>query len=229
MSDPLSPLTDVAWNVDARLILGWRDGGVIEAAGVPLDRDVLEDLRAVGENTAAELPDRTARTYEPHAHLEGQEEYFRVPIGDLPTHALSNDAASTASLLAATRDPDNLPRITPTNLGNYRFLFYGVVFSTTSGGTVTFIKKEDPTRAAASVKLSMIGGTRLRRADPPALMLKEDIDLVVTETEVLVLRKTPFEHLFNDVRVALQDVSTNVAAAEGRLQSTIPGSSDLRV
>lgn len=221
-----SDLPSVCWDSEPRLILGWRERGSIQAGRVPLDREVLGDIRAIAREALDRLAELEARVYEPSATLTIGEEYFRVSVEGLParTRRRGNDEGvdDSAAMISATTGSDELERIPPADLADHAgFVFYGLVFDLDDGGTVTFVTKEDPVRAAARFKLSLFGSDRLRLVTPPVVSLRANVDLVIAGDEVLVLRKAAFEQLFNDVNVALTDAPANIEDVTATLENMV--------
>jgi hypothetical protein len=222
-----TPLPVINMDSDPRLIVGWRDGRNLTGRRVALDKDVFPAFRAIAEDALGVLDSTEARPYEPFAELDKDVHHFAVELSELPTRDVGDqDAAqeaSAAALLAVTSSPDSLETISPDALGERpSYLFYGLVFDTNAGGTVLFIKKTDPVRAARSTRVGLLMGRDvLKLADPPALTLAHNIDLVVTPTQVLVMNKSAFDQLLNDVAVALQDVPQNVERTVSALATTV--------
>ncbi|MGY1603101.1 hypothetical protein [Geodermatophilus sp. SYSU D00815] len=215
-------------DTDPRLIVGWRaEKGSLAARRVPLDRSVVEDLRAIATDTVQLLASSEARSYEPHAKLEQREEHFTVPITDLPTkpgEQADDDgdpSPATAALLHITSAPDELEPVSPDALEDRTYLFYGLVFDDVDSKPVVLLKKADPVRAARQGRVALLGRNVLHRADPPTLTLAHDIDIVATATHLLVLRKSAFDTILNDVRIAMQDVDTNVERTATALRTAV--------
>jgi hypothetical protein len=221
-----STLPNVRWDTEPRLILGWREKGSITAGRVPLDREVLEDIRAIARGALDRLTSAEGRQYEPSASLTEGEEYFRVSVDGLPARkprrGQDESTVDAAAMLSAVAAPDELEKIPPVDLADHTaFVFYGLVFDLVGGGTVTFVTKGDPVRAAAMFKVSLWGADRLRLVPPPLLSLRAYVDLVIVAEEVLVLRKTAFEQLFNDVKVALADAPQNIEEIAATLEGMV--------
>lgn len=224
--DPAVP--QLRTDTDPRLIVGWRaEEGSLAARRLPLDRSVVEDLRAIAADTMELLAGSEARRYEPHAKLEEREEHFTVPLADLPTKPgeQANDdvdpSPATAALLHISAAPDELEPVSPDALEDRTYLFYGLVFDDTDNKPVVLLKKADPIRAARHGRVSLLGRNVLHRADPPTLTLAHDIDIVATVTHLLVLRKSAFDSILNDVRIAMQDVDANVERTAALLRSAV--------
>ncbi|NIZ93499.1 hypothetical protein [Kineococcus rubinsiae] len=228
--DPALP--DLRWDTAPRLIVGWRDGASLAGGRVPLDENVLEDLREIARETLQQLQDSETREYEPNAALDQGEQHFTIPLADLPTQIAPTATAvagggavapspSTAAMLALTSTPDSLNSLHPSQLKQHSYLFYGLVFDTVGGETVTFVKKVDPAKSAAGYRISLLGRDVLRRTPPPRLVLSHDIDLLITQQHVLVRRKPAFDRLFNDVKVALQDAPANIARTKTSLSGKV--------
>ncbi|MEV7972136.1 hypothetical protein [Cellulomonas sp. NPDC089187] len=216
----------VRWDTDPRLILGWREKGSIRAGRVPLHKGVVNDIRDIARGAMARLVDGESRQYEPSASLTTREEFFRIPVDGLPARKPKrgqvDGTADSAAMLSATAEPDLLDKIPPVDLSDHSaFVFYGLVFDLQGGGTVTFVTKDDPVRAAAGFKVSLFGADKLKLATPPLVSLRAHVDLVIGAQEVFVLRKAAFEQLFNDVKVALADAPANIEEVADTLEDLI--------
>ena len=223
----------VDFDADPRLVLGVRlSGAALSARRVDLHESLFGHLRAVCEQTLEQLRTAVPRPYEPHAQLEGGEEYFWVQIDDLPrrepprSRRLNGQADEewdgTASLVAITRHVDRLEPMNATEIRRQKYLFYGMAWATSDGAFITFVKKSDPRQALRPGRLFTRFDQALKRVEDLDLVLEPDFDVVVSDSFVAVLRPAAFSQLLNDVRIAFADVDKHVAAVGQRLGSTIP-------
>lgn len=219
-----------------QLLMGWRKGNRLHGGYVPVHEDVAPELRGICDRATTAISSREQRTYEPDAHLEKNEQYFLLSIGDLPEPSsrrrshpqlasdgqLPSELAAVADLIALIRAP-HLPQISATQLREGSFHFYAMVWSVDGAeGIVAFVKKADPVLTLESGRVFFQFGDTLKRVDRPDLALYDDIDVVVTPERVFALNQTAFERLFTDVKVVLQDVPERVADISKALQSVAP-------
>jgi hypothetical protein len=216
---------------DPRLIVGRRFRTRLLGHRVDVHEDTFESLLAVVRDTIAAMASSDERVYEPQAKLEHGEQYFRIPIQDLPNRPPAGsrtprsenrgDLVETASLLQLAANPDSLDLIDAEILREFGWLFCGIVIDGPSGPLV-FIKKTNPVSVATAGRSYFRWGGVLRQMDAPLFVLSNDIDVVITGADVFVLNTRVYEGLLNDVRVVTQDVPSNVAKMSDALRSTVP-------
>ncbi|MHA6802965.1 hypothetical protein [Salinifilum ghardaiensis] len=93
---------DLPLDGDPRLILGWRPKQRrLEGQRLNIHEDAFADLREIARGALDDLAERTARPYEPHANLDGQDEYFALTLDEIPgadlNEVLSRDASAGAT------------------------------------------------------------------------------------------------------------------------------------
>lgn len=196
---------------------------------VQLHDNTFDELRAIGQETLDTLQGLDERPYEPTAELERGEECFSIPVGDLPEpqHGEADDEdeayEGVADLLAIVADPTGLISIHAADLGQQKYLAYGIVFTDTDQNRIGFFRQDDPARPVRRGRFFGRFTDTLRRIeDPPSLILYSDIDVVVTPARIFVFRKVAFERLLADVNVALAEVDGSVEDIASVLGDQMP-------
>lgn len=211
-----------------QLVIGWRPRPQqLEAARVELHQSIGAALRDIATETVSGLGNRAYVEYSTYATPDPGEEYLSLPRAQLPmsASATSDETAQVATLLRLLADPAELHVLHANELRDGSFLFYAVALASAEEEPLLFVKQLNPTgllrRAAVFGHLS---GT-LRRVDKPDLAFAYDFDVVITRDELVVLNKTAFDRLFNDLQLTAAQVPidiTELRAALGTRLSLSP-------
>ena len=226
---------------DVGLLLGWRPGrDRLEGRPVEIAADVRDLLRETAQESLAELGRRRRRPLSGVPALEPGEEYLSVELPDLRRVASTGDADGglpeavppdgdadatevAADLLrlieAARRDPDYLER---SQIADGHFLFHAVTGTLSDGEPAAFVRQTNPKRGLETGRFVTAYRNTLSRVDDPVLIFDEDVDLIVTPTEIAVLGLTAFDRLFADLDLAVAQVPASLDRVVEALPLELP-------
>ena len=200
---------------------------------VDLHEETFETMRAIANETIAQLGDREGLEWHPNAAIERGEQYLAIDVGHLPSPAehpeqptVENPGvyaqepaepppyvqlAEAAELLRVVLVPGQLENLDPEGLGGGNFRFYAVVWESGDGGNpVAFVSEYDPTSVLRKANSWFRFDGTLRSATPPDFSLNSKADLLVTTSEIAILSPPAFDRLFADIRALLNEVPANV-------------------
>jgi hypothetical protein len=219
---------------DPILIVGRRSGRQgLEGFVVDLHEETFETMRAIANETIAQLGDREGLEWSPNAAIERGEQYLAIDVGDLPAppeHADQPTAeiagieaqepaepppyvqlAQAAELLGVVLVPGQLENLNAAGLEGGNFRFYALAWeSGDAGKPVAFVSEYDPTSVLRKASSWFRYDGTLRSAAPPDFSLNSKADLLVTTSEIAILSPAAFDRLFADIRALLNDVPANV-------------------
>lgn len=223
---------------DPILLVGKRRGKRIDVRSINLHRDTFEDLRRIASRASEALDTMQARDYDVAGELEPGEEYFTLDLAEFHAEpalvTLINMVDKTEIEI-----PDPFTKPTPRDeffdsfnelgqidvldaaqLRGSHFLFYAITFENDDHQIIVF-RKQDPTVALKRGFAAFTYGDTLRKVDKPDIVLDEEIDFVIRDRHVYVLRKNAFEMIVSDLRVVLQDVPKIVVELSAALDARI--------
>ncbi len=205
---------------DPGLLIGWRDAPrSLQAGAVPLHQNTFGVMRDVCFRTLAFLSGAEKLDYHPHGSLDRQSQYFWIPVSELPKPP--GAPASWSPNLIQILKSSNLESLDMELLGSdTTFAFYAITFRS-GNKRIAFIKKTDPKRIIEKGSVFFHYAEALRKVSTPDLVLENDIDLVVTNSDVYILSRLAFEQLLSDSHVATHEVAQHVSQVEGSLGGKI--------
>lgn len=258
-ADDVPAWGDLALNGDPRLLLGWRPKQRrLVAQRLEIHEDTFEDLREIAQATLADLAERMARPYEPHAALDGQDEYFALTVDEVPgvqpDGALPKGTSADVStgqiadgqvVSSALDDPSpdeesnaaDLLRLVRTAEQNepmhpsaigQRRYLFYAICFGTGDSTTAFVQKADPRRSLRRGHRFFRYHDTLRSAKTPDLVLDESVGFVIHGRQVAITQPPAFTDLLADVGIALRDVPTNVDRIATTLDPVAPLGEDSR-
>jgi hypothetical protein len=220
------------------LLLGWRPRPRrLTARRVDLDANFAEDLRGFAAKWFSRVSEMKSVPYGTgDPHLE-RDEYLDVPFSALPPPRQRDGRAdSPADVMEEEHEEEgDLRRIVTEAFGcdefldaqqltSSRYLFYCLV-SSTSHGPVGLVKQTGPQRIAKAGGFLTMYSDSLRKLEQPVFVLEPDIDLMVSEDRIAVLRSLAFERLCSDLQLSEADVPAHVETLGQALPLT-PGASE---
>lgn len=223
---------------DPMLLVGKRNGRRIDVRLINLHRDTFDDLRQIAVSASESLGNMQPREYDVAAELETGEEYFTLDLEQIraePKYVMLINSSGEAereipdpTVKATPRDEffdglrelGDIETLDASQLRDSRFLFYAVAFEN-EGHQIIVFRKQDPTVALKRGFAVFAYGDALRKVDKPDIVLDEDVDFVIRDHQVYVLRKNAFEMIVSDLRVVLQDVPAVVASLETALRTRV--------
>jgi hypothetical protein len=172
-------------------------------------------LRGVAERAIDDLTGRTPVTWQPEGGFEAEEEYLVLETDDLLEVVSSASApvelAEASSLLNLLVNVSALEDLDGDRIRAGRFLFYAITFEQgDAGDPISFVRAWDPTAPLRAASSWFRWQGALEPAPPPDLGISDNVDLVMTSTEIAILRPSAFDRLFADIRMLLNDVPTMV-------------------
>ncbi|MFD6171898.1 Kiwa anti-phage protein KwaB-like domain-containing protein [Streptomyces coeruleorubidus] len=208
-------------NNDPTLIIGWRDAPrSLQASMVPLHENTFGDMRGVCLKTLAFISSADRLIYHPQGSLDRSHEYFWLRISDIPKS--SDEGTSTDARLIQILKASKLDNIDMEMLGSDEsFLFYAITFRS-KNKRIAFVRKTDPKRVVQKGSVFFHYTQALKKVSKPDLVLEDDIDLVVTNSEVYVLNRVAFEQLLSDAHIATYEVARYVSQVEQQLGTRLP-------
>jgi hypothetical protein len=188
---------------DPVLAVGWRPRAkALAAAAVALHAETFSTMREIAAATQADFLGREPLPWHPNAHIEAGEQYLYFE------HGAHQDAADLIQLVT---QPADLETISLEELQDGALRFYAIIWEEGfQGGPAAFVSEYDPTQVLRKASSYFRYRGTLRAAPPPDFALNDRADMIITGTHVAMLRATPFDRLFSDIRAALNDVSSNV-------------------
>lgn len=207
---------------NATLVLGNRPKAGskhLEAGRIELDREFQLALVQAGKRWLSDLASRTRVPYGDDLHLEPRE-YLGTTIDEISSHApvVDNqvdrepDADSGPDLYAILSGALQSDKwLSPESLKR-PFLFYAIVVERQGGGAISFVKQTSPQRMAKAGGWLTIFDNSLRELTRPVFALEPDVDIVVSDTSVAVLRPLAFERLFADLELSKSLIPEHVSA-----------------
>lgn len=199
---------NLAHNLTPRVVLGWRArGSELRGCTVDVHQNAYQTLRDVGDECLEFMAEATLRPYEPFATLE-DDQVFELGSRDGSTPA-DLDSASIAQLVWKS---DELQTLDPAKMRD-RYLFYAVVWSSTDGPAIGFVRKKNA-RAAINSGSSYWGlnnGT-LKKILEPDFVIEAYFDIVVHGDSLFMLHENSARVLLNDIAIASTGVPSNVQA-----------------
>ncbi|MFN6554745.1 hypothetical protein ACP6C3_30480 [Mycolicibacterium septicum] len=203
---------------DPQLIVGWRPRARQLTGGrIDLHADTFEDLRAVVHDAMAYLASAEAIDFGHEVLPVAGEEYIRREIVDLPAvHRAEpeeggDDQDDSADLVRLIADCEGLTDITAGQLADGNFALYGIVFRQPSGEMIGCVRAINPARTLKKAAFWGRFAGSLRRTQKPDLMLESEVDLVVTGSELAIIRRSAYDRLFSDLDELAAEVPANVA------------------
>lgn len=172
-------------------------------------------LRSVAEQAISDLAERTPTTWQPEGSFEAGEQYLVLDTGELLQVVAAGSApvglAEASALLSLLLDVPDLDDIDGDRIGEGRFRFYAITFEQGDAGeTISFVRAMDPSAPLRAASAWFRWQGALEPAPAPDLAISDTVDLVVTGTEIAILRPSAFDALFADVRMLLNDVPAMV-------------------
>lgn len=213
----------VETNFPPLLIVGWRPRPrQLSAAVVDLHIDTFDELRLVAQHALDTLASSQAIPFDHEAHPEEREEYIQRAITDLPTAVGLGGSAEgstddSAGLIQIVKECDGLQSIEAGQLSEGHFTFYGIIYSQSDGEMVGFIRAVNPVRVMRKAAFWGRYSGSLRRVEKPDLMLESDVDMVVTEDELAILRRSAYDRLFSDLDELAAAVPQNITELENAM------------
>lgn len=215
---------------DTTLLMGWRPSrDRLAAEQVELSGDVAAEMRAAALATASRLASMRSRPREGDPAIEEGEEYLAIDssalgLDDSPEEASrdslddpSNDAEAESALQRLIVAAFEQPFMNADELREGSFLFYAVVLKDASGSPVGFVKMWNPHRGAKAGRIWTVFSQTLEKLERPVFVFEPDFDLIVTASELAVLRQLAFDRLFADMDLLRASVPINVAGLTAQL------------
>jgi hypothetical protein len=181
-------------------------------------------LRDVAERALEALTQAEPVAWEPEAAIEEGEQYFVLDAPDLLQAAsrgseVAPELDEASDLLRLLLHLPDIEGIHPERLDVGRFLFYAIAFEEGDGGEpISFLRKWDPTSPLRGARAWFRFDGALEPAPSPDFVVQDQVDLVVTTSEIAILRPSAFNFLFSDIRTLLADVPRTVTRLSRRMR-----------
>ena len=193
------------------------------------------ELRQRAQATLERIGQRTARSYDPAAHLE-EDEVFLLTVDQLPARRLRRRGSPRTAVVAAATDasdeqmeaselidllraPGDLDPISPDDARGQTFLFYAAIFtrrdssialsSATTQGRCSKLRRPAAKLQHTGRLLGLFGDV-VTHIEDPVLVFEPDFDLVVEADELAALKPNALSRLFADLEVAAAAVPTHL-------------------
>ena len=219
MSDDPSVWSSTVLAPGAELIIGWRPRrSRLDAAAVELSAAVAAELHGLCVATLERLAGLTRRPYGGSPYIEPDEEYLAVPAtqlhhpagmpagdgqaGDGPPGRPPDDEDGTGlSDLERLVATPGLAALSAQELREGGYLCYAVICTDRrSRRRIGFVRQANPHRVAkAGGLIALLGGEGLRELTDPVFIFEASFDLVISPSEVAVLRLEAFNRMFADL------------------------------
>lgn len=214
---------------DPLLIVGQRPRPrTLEAFAIDLHKETHGTMRGIASATINCLSSRESVPWHSYAAIEPGEQYLSVDVSDLPSigtpsseesHEPPSPFDSAADLIRLVLNPGELANL-PQDLSDAKFRFYAVVYEAADGGSAAaFVSEYDPVAVLRKASAFFRFDGTLRSTRAPDFTLDGRADLIVTADEVAVLKPAAFDHLFSDIRAALNDVPAYTTALKTAMTS----------
>jgi hypothetical protein len=185
----------------------------LEAWRLSLHADTFEALREICSGALERIQNMQGVRYSPYAHPELGEEYLIV--------GGEGGAGSVPEIQQICYEVRDVMPIEADGLAEISTQFYGIVYGE-GNDVVGFIRKTNPRRSLNRGNRFFKFRDTLRLVDEPDVVLEEDVDLIVTNDMMAVLRPFSFETLAGEVSFSIDNIREYVAGLAEVLSEKIP-------